>query len=73
MYRYDEFDATIVQERVNQFFGYEAVARELGALSARLGLAGVALTLEGGYDLRALRASMAATVRGILAGRRETA
>ena len=51
--------------------GYEAVARLLGAASARLGLPGVALTLEGGYDLHALRASAAATVRGLLAGRAE--
>ena len=43
----------------------------VGALSARLGLPGVALTLEGGYDLDALRASVAATVRGVLAGRGE--
>jgi acetoin utilization deacetylase AcuC-like enzyme len=49
--------------------GYEAVAEMVGALSARLRLSGVALTLEGGYDLDALRASVAATVRGILAGR----
>lgn len=49
--------------------GYEVVARELGALSRRLGLAGIALTLEGGYDLEALRASTEATVSGILAGR----
>ena len=42
----------------------------LGELSSRLGLAGVALTLEGGYDLAALRASASATVRGILDGRR---
>ena len=48
--------------------GYETVARELGAVAARLGLAGVALTLEGGYDLDALRASVAATVRGLLDG-----
>jgi acetoin utilization deacetylase AcuC-like enzyme len=48
--------------------GYEAVGRELGALAARLGLPGVALTLEGGYDLDAIRASAAATVRGVLAG-----
>ena len=52
--------------------GYEAVARMVGALSARLAHAGVALTLEGGYDLDALRASVAATVRGILAGRATT-
>ena len=49
--------------------GYERVAELVGALSARLGLAGVTCTLEGGYDLAALRASTAATVRGILAGR----
>ena len=50
--------------------GYGEVARLLGAMSARLGLAGVALALEGGYDLDALRASTSATVRGILDGRR---
>lgn len=49
--------------------GYERVAEHVGALSRRLGLAGVALTLEGGYDLDALRASACVTVRGILAGR----
>jgi len=49
--------------------GYEDVARSLGRVSARLGLGGVVLTLEGGYDLDALRASTAATVRGILDGR----
>ena len=49
--------------------GFEAVAEMLGALSARLRLAGVALTLEGGYDLGALRESAAASVRGILTGR----
>jgi acetoin utilization deacetylase AcuC-like enzyme len=50
--------------------GFGQVSQALGALSARLGLAGIALTLEGGYDLAALRASAAATVRGILDGRR---
>lgn len=49
--------------------GYEEVSRLVGALSARLRLPGVALVLEGGYDLEALRASAAATVRGLLAGR----
>jgi acetoin utilization deacetylase AcuC-like enzyme len=49
--------------------GFAEVARLVGALSARLRLPGVALTLEGGYDLDALRASAAASVRGILAGR----
>ena len=53
--------------------GFGEVARLLGALSARLGLPGVALTLEGGYDLDALRASAAATVRGVLRGRRHPA
>jgi acetoin utilization deacetylase AcuC-like enzyme len=51
--------------------GYAAVAEALGGLTGRLGLPGVALTLEGGYDLPALRASVAATVTGLLAGLRE--
>jgi acetoin utilization deacetylase AcuC-like enzyme len=51
--------------------GYEAVARLVGEMSIRIGLPGVALTLEGGYDLPALRASAAATVGGLLAGRRQ--
>ncbi|MBW3612412.1 MAG: histone deacetylase [Chloroflexi bacterium] len=51
--------------------GYAAVAREVGRASARMGLGGVALTLEGGYDLDALRASAAVTVRGLIAGRAE--
>jgi acetoin utilization deacetylase AcuC-like enzyme len=50
--------------------GFAEVAGLVGLLSNRLGLAGVALTLEGGYDLDALRASAAATVRGVLDGRR---
>lgn len=49
--------------------GYERVARALGAAADRLGLPGVALTLEGGYDLDALRLSAAATVRGLAGGR----
>ena len=56
--------------------GYAAVASALGGVAGRLGLGGVALTLEGGYDLDALRASVAATVRGLLhglAGRSERA
>jgi acetoin utilization deacetylase AcuC-like enzyme len=48
--------------------GYGAVARAVGSLAARLGHAGVALTLEGGYDLDAIRSSAAATVRGLLEG-----
>jgi acetoin utilization deacetylase AcuC-like enzyme len=48
--------------------GYEAVAAGLGEVIARLRLPGVALTLEGGYDLDGLRGSAAATVRGLLAG-----
>ena len=56
--------------------GYETVAELLGAAARRRGIGGVALTLEGGYDLDALRASAAATVRGVragLAGEAETA
>ncbi len=49
--------------------GYGAVAGALGGVAARLGVPGVALTLEGGYALDALRASAAATVRGLRAGR----
>lgn len=48
--------------------GFRAVALEVGQLARRLGLRGVALTLEGGYDLDALRASAAATIEGLLAG-----
>lgn len=48
--------------------GYGAVARSVGELAGRLGLGGVALTLEGGYDLDAVQASVAATVSGLLAG-----
>jgi acetoin utilization deacetylase AcuC-like enzyme len=48
--------------------GYGRVARALGELSARLELPGIALTLEGGYDLPALRASVAETVRELLGG-----
>ncbi|HEX9634001.1 MAG TPA: histone deacetylase [Candidatus Limnocylindria bacterium] len=51
--------------------GYAAVAEALGRLTARLGLPGVTLALEGGYDLAALRASVAATVTGLAAGLRE--
>ncbi|MEP7082901.1 MAG: histone deacetylase [Chloroflexota bacterium] len=49
--------------------GFGDVARLVGALSTRLELPGVALTLEGGYDLAALRSSAGATVRGLLEGR----
>jgi len=50
--------------------GYEAVAERLGSLAMGRGLGGIALALEGGYDLPALRASTAATVRGLLTGLR---
>lgn len=52
--------------------GFGEVARLVGLTASRLGIGGVALTLEGGYDLDALRASAAATVTGILAGLRES-
>jgi acetoin utilization deacetylase AcuC-like enzyme len=48
--------------------GYRRVAQEIGRLAHDLGLHGVAVTLEGGYDLDALRGSTAATVAGLLAG-----
>jgi acetoin utilization deacetylase AcuC-like enzyme len=48
--------------------GFATVARAVGELAGRLGLPGVALTLEGGYDLDALRDSAASTVRGLSAG-----
>jgi acetoin utilization deacetylase AcuC-like enzyme len=48
--------------------GYRSVAHAIGAMARRLGLPGVALTLEGGYDAAALRASAAATVMGLSAG-----
>jgi len=51
--------------------GYREVSRLLGAMSRRLGLPGIALTLEGGYHLDALTECAAATVGGIVAGRRE--
>ena len=67
------YDAHVVDPMANLRVtedGFGEVAALLGALSARLGLPGVALTLEGGYDLAALRASAAASVRGILDGLR---
>jgi len=48
--------------------GYRSVAEAIGRLSRARGLGGVALTLEGGYDLDALRQSTASTVAGLLAG-----
>lgn len=48
--------------------GYRQVARALGAVAHRLGVGGVALALEGGYDLEALTACTAATVEGLIAG-----
>ena len=48
--------------------GYRSVAAGVGRLARTSGLGGVALTLEGGYDLDALRDSAAATIVGLLAG-----
>ncbi len=48
--------------------GFGEVAHAVGEAAGRAGLAGVAVALEGGYDLDALRASAAATVTGLLAG-----
>jgi acetoin utilization deacetylase AcuC-like enzyme len=48
--------------------GYRSVAQALGEVAAQLRLPGVALVLEGGYDLRALERSVAATIEGLLTG-----
>ena len=48
--------------------GFRRVAEEVGGLARTLGLGGVAVTLEGGYDLGALREGAASTVVGLLAG-----
>lgn len=48
--------------------GYRRVAQAVGELAAGHGIPGVAAVLEGGYDLAALRASVAATVEGLLDG-----
>jgi acetoin utilization deacetylase AcuC-like enzyme len=48
--------------------GFGTVAEAVGAVARRLGLGGVSLCLEGGYDLFALRASVAATVIGLVRG-----
>ena len=66
---YDAHAADPLAELIVTEEGFEAVARLLGAAAYRLGLRGVALTLEGGYDLDALRGSVAATIRGLLDGR----
>ena len=66
---YDAHAADPLAELTVTEAGFEEVARILGATASRLGLRGVALTLEGGYDLDALRGSAAATVRGLLDGR----
>jgi acetoin utilization deacetylase AcuC-like enzyme len=50
--------------------GFGHVALAVGGVASRLGLPGVALTLEGGYDLEALHDSAAATIEGLLAGLR---
>jgi acetoin utilization deacetylase AcuC-like enzyme len=65
---YDAHAADPLAELAVTEDGFEVVALAVGRTVARLGLSGVALTLEGGYDLPALRASTAATVRGLLAG-----
>ena len=48
--------------------GFRRVAEAVGEFARRQGVSGVALTLEGGYDLDALRASAEATVIGLLGG-----
>ena len=48
--------------------GYRSVAVAVGGLTAELGLPGVALVLEGGYDLDALERSAGATIEGLFEG-----
>jgi acetoin utilization deacetylase AcuC-like enzyme len=48
--------------------GFRLVSEAIGRLARTLGLPGVALTLEGGYDLEALHDGVAATVEGLLVG-----
>ena len=48
--------------------GFRMVAEAVGALARACGVTGVAVVLEGGYDLVAVRDGMAATVAGILSG-----
>jgi acetoin utilization deacetylase AcuC-like enzyme len=48
--------------------GFRLVSEAVGRLARSLGLPGVALTLEGGYELKALHDSAAATLEGLLAG-----
>ncbi len=48
--------------------GFGTVAEGVGRMARAGGIAGVALTLEGGYDLEALHDSASATVVGLLAG-----
>lgn len=48
--------------------GFGAVARGVGELATELGITGVTVVLEGGYDLGALREGMAATIDGLLDG-----
>jgi acetoin utilization deacetylase AcuC-like enzyme len=50
--------------------GFHRLGVAVGTLARSLGLPGVALTLEGGYDLAALRRSTAASVGGLLEGLR---
>jgi acetoin utilization deacetylase AcuC-like enzyme len=65
---YDAHAADPLAELTVTEAGFEVVATALGGAARRLGLAGVALTLEGGYDLDALRRSAAASVHGLLEG-----
>ena len=65
---YDAHHADPLAELELTESGYGAVAQAIGEMVARLHLPGVALTLEGGYDLDALRSSISATVVGLLDG-----
>jgi acetoin utilization deacetylase AcuC-like enzyme len=63
---YDAAAADPLAELLVTDDGYATVATALGGLAARLGLPGVALTLEGGYDLSSVTSGVAATIHALL-------
>lgn len=67
---YDAAAADPLAELLVTAHGYAAVAMALGRLVARLGLPGVALTLEGGYDLSSVTSGVAATIDALLGAMR---
>jgi acetoin utilization deacetylase AcuC-like enzyme len=60
-------DDPLAELRVTEA-GFGALAEAVGAVARGASVRGVALTLEGGYDLPALQDSAAASVEGLLRG-----